>query len=86
MEAEVVGREAAVEVKWKEITTAHRAFKQVKLGKKNVDVQPQSWSTISFLVEDCSINLALTLHHTYSYYEPHERTESPDLVSSLKPP
>ncbi|CAM9279798.1 unnamed protein product [Ectocarpus sp. 6 AP-2014] len=32
MEAEVVGREAAVEVKWKEITTARRAFKQMEEG------------------------------------------------------
>ncbi|CAN0105816.1 unnamed protein product [Ectocarpus fasciculatus] len=32
MEAEVVEREAAVEVKWKEITTARRAFKQMEKG------------------------------------------------------
>ncbi|CAM9503242.1 unnamed protein product [Ectocarpus sp. 4 AP-2014] len=32
MEAEVVGREAAVEVKWKEITTARRVFKQMEKG------------------------------------------------------
>lgn len=33
MEAGVVQREAAVEVKWKEITTARRSLKQVNFGR-----------------------------------------------------